>query len=270
MPLSICAILTVRNELPYLEILIPYLQAQNIEVILIDHGSHEESMERYTGWMGDPVIKIESMPYNGIFSLKDQLALKNTISQQIKHDWVIHHDADEIMEHHLSGMSLRDALEQADEEGYNVLNFDEFVFLPYPQQNAVGQNYYEKILRYYFFEPGKNRLNRAWKRYENFSNFHTGGHKLSGDGIKIYPQNHILRHYIVLSTSHAQEKYLTRKFADVDLASGWHKKRIMLNPQRLVMPVKHEKLYQLVNHTSKAFERNNPSKKHYWEWDEGM
>ncbi|HMQ07301.1 MAG TPA: hypothetical protein PKC30_08365 [Saprospiraceae bacterium] len=268
MPLSICAILTVRNELQYLEILIPYLQTQNIEVILIDHGSHEECMERYSFWMGDPIVKIESMPYNGIFSLKEQLKVKQNIISTLTHDWVIHHDADEIMEHRESGMSLHDAILQADKEGYNVLNFDEFVFLPNPDQNASGKNYYEQILRYYFFEPGKNRLNRAWKRSENFSNVYAGGHKLSGDGINVFPQNHILRHYIALSTSHAQEKYLNRNFADEELARGWHKNRININPQKLAMPVHHEKLYLLKNHTSKEFERNNPSTNHYWVWNQ--
>ena len=84
------------------------------------------------------------------------------------------------MEHHKSGLTLCDAIHEADEAGYNVLNFDEFVFLPEPHSDYSNTDYYTELLRYYFFEPKKNRLNRAWKRTSQLYYKASGGHRLQG------------------------------------------------------------------------------------------
>jgi hypothetical protein len=64
---------------------------------------------------------------------------------------MIHHDADEILEYWRPGLTLRDTIQEADERGYNALNFDEFTFLHEPGLDYQGKNYYTGILRYYFF-----------------------------------------------------------------------------------------------------------------------
>jgi glycosyltransferase involved in cell wall biosynthesis len=264
--LTICSIIAVRNELKYLKILLPLLAEQNIDVVIIDNGSTDGSHDLYSDFMGKPVILVESLPYQGFFSLSKQLAYKSEIRKKINHDWVIHQDADEVMEHHLPGLTLRDAIQEADNAGYNILNFDEFTFLPEPNADYTNRNYYTEILRYYHFEPEQNRLNRAWKRSAQFSNMESGGHLLHGKNHSIWPINHILRHYIVLSAKHAKDKYINRSFDDAELAKGWHENRKNITRQKLTIPGKSNYLYKLKEYNSKMFYRENRVSRHYWEW----
>jgi hypothetical protein len=264
--LNICAIIAVRNEVRYLKVLLPYLAEQDIDVAIIDNESTDSSHELYSEFMGNPIIRVDTLPYRGCFSLSDQLAAKERIAKEIDHDWVIHHDADEIMEHRLPGKSLYDAIHEADTSGHNVINFDEFVFLPEPHADYSNSNYYTGILRYYFFEPRKNRLNRAWKRSSRFINVRSGGHKLEGSDISISPINHILRHYIVLSEEHARTKYLKRIFDSEDISRGWHGNRLNFTPENLLLPIDSDSLHCLHTFDSKDFIRKHAVDKHFWQW----
>jgi hypothetical protein len=265
MRLSICAVIAVRNEFPYLRLLLPLLAKQGIEVAIIDNQSTDGSQRLYADYWGSPVILVESLPYSGYFSLSKQLEAKLSLIDRLPHDWIVHHDADEILEHYQPGLGLREAIEEAEAAGCNTLNFDEFVFLPEPGSDYSGRDYYTELLRYYFYEPQKNRLNRAWKRVANRLDIASGGHRLQ-DGASIFPVNHVLRHYIVLSASHAQQKYLNRCFDEADLLRGWHRKRLNLTAIDLALPGHHEYLFTLERGGSKAFHRGSPASNHYWQW----
>ena len=265
--LSICAIIAVRNECQYLKILLPLLAEQQIDVIIVDNESTDGSRELYSDFMIKPIIAVETLPYQGFFSLIEVLSVKQELYKKINHDWVIHQDADEILEHYKPGLTLRDAIQEADRAGYNVLNFDEIVFLPEPHSDYYNRDYYTELLRYYFFEPKKNRLNRAWKRSSQLSNTAAGGHTLKGSYLSIAPTNHILRHYIVLSEHHAREKYIARSFDVRALAKGWHAKRLNLTEKNLMLPDKSAFLFRLNRYDSKDFCRNTPTDRHFWQWN---
>jgi len=264
--LTICAIIAARNEAQYLRVLLPILASQGIDVAIIDNESTDGSQELYSQFAQN-IISVTSLSYKGYFSLSDQLATKNELLKSlINYDWILHHDADEIMEHYKAGLTLRDAIEEANENGHNALNFDEFVFLPEPGNDYFNKNYYVDLLRYYFFEPHPNRLNRAWKRNAQLSNISSGGHILSGNALSISSPNHILRHYIVLSYDHAQLKYLNRSFDIVDLNIGWHGNRLDFNKNNLKLPINNNYIYKLSTYDQRNFCRANPTKKHFWEW----
>jgi len=264
--LSICAVIAARNEAHYLQFLFPMLAAQGIEVAIIDHGSTDGSQELYSKFWENPIISVENLPYEEVYSQTRQLQAKQDVYTKIKHDWVIHHDADEILEHSKPGRNLRDAIEEANDEGCNILNFNEFVFLPERDSEYFGENYYLKMLRYYFFEPHKNRLNRAWKRAMKFDNTQSGGHILWGENAMVHITNHILRHYIVLSYEHALRKYLHRRFAEEDLKQGWHGNRLNFTEKNLVLPQNAAYLFQLTAYNSRDFRRDKPAQEHYWFW----
>lgn len=263
-PLSICAVIAVRNEYPYMSVLLPLLAAQKIDVVILDNDSSDGCIKLYQKFHYAPVIAVETLPYTGDFSLTDQLHKKEEIISRLHHDWVVHHDADEVLQHREGG-TLRDAIEEADGLGFNALNFEEFVFLPKPGEDLSGRDYYKEMLRYYFFSPDTNRLNRAWKRLDNLSQM-SGGHILSGETVKMNPCSHILRHYIVLSSRHALSKYLSREFDDFDLKKGWHGNRINFTFENLTIPEDHELLHSLTSCQSMNFDRTKATEKHYWEW----
>jgi hypothetical protein len=258
--------MTLRNEAHYLRILLPILANQGIDVAIIDHDSTDGSWELYQFYWDNPVISIERLQYQGVYSQTEQLEAKQRVYQRIKHDWVIHHDADEILEDFRPGHTLRDAIEEAHGNGFNALNFDEFCFLPKPGDDFFNKDYHTGSLQYYFFEPLKNRLNRAWRRNSPFNNVLSGGHNLLGEGVSFSPVNHILRHYIVLSYEHAKRKYLNRKFGQQDLIRGWHTNRLNFTEDNLVLPMKSKYLCELSAYDSKDFRRDIPSPTHYWSW----
>jgi hypothetical protein len=130
--ISICAVLGLRNEAHYLPILLPILANQGIEVAVIDHESTDGSRDLYSAYLGNPIISVESLRYEGVYSQTQQLEAKQNVYRRLKHDWVIHHDADEIFEDFRPNHTLRDAIQEADEGGFDALNFDEFAFLPKP------------------------------------------------------------------------------------------------------------------------------------------
>ena len=263
---SICACIVVRNEVQYLKFLLPSLAGQDIDVAIIDNGSTDGGLGLYEDFTGKPVISVAHLPYHGFASLADRLGAKMELFKNCRYDWIVHHDADEIMEHAKFGLTLRDAIEEADANGYTALNFEEFVFLPEPGADYFNRDYYREMTKYYFFEPNKHRLNRAWKNIPGVSNYASGGHKLQGADLNFDPCNHILRHYIVLSQEHARRKYLQRTFDPRDIKKGWQHNRLNFTAQNLTIPEHHDCLFRLNCPPAGGLSRALPTKKHFWEW----
>ncbi|NND31575.1 MAG: glycosyltransferase [Saprospiraceae bacterium] len=266
--LSICAIIAVRNEADYLKILLPRLAAQDIEVIIIDNESTDASSEIYDDFLCNPIIRIISLPYRNFFSLTDQMECKNQLMDRLPHDWIIHHDADEIMENRDNSYTLRQTIEEADDQGFNCLNFDEFVFVPEPGSNYEGRDYYAHMHRYYFFSPESNRLHRAFRRdLERFPNNYNG-HRIAAKDLRLFPVNHTLRHYILLSDEHARRKYLGRRFDPIDLEKGWHGNRLSFSEENLLFPsLKATGLFRSNGYAVRELCRDAPQSTHFWEWD---
>ena len=263
--LSICAVIAARNEASYLRILLPVLAEQGIEAAILDHGSTDGSRDLYSAFMGNPITQVRPLDYQGSFSLAQQLEAKRSLTRELRHDWVIHQDADEIFEHVETG-SMRDVIEEAAAAGFNAVNFDEFVFLPAPGDDYTGRDFYRGMDRYYFFEPQKSHQHRAWNRLGGFDNVASGGHRLQGQGLKLFPRSHIKRHYMVLSEQHAREKYLRRVFAPAEVKRGWHVKRLNLTASMLSLPSKSRYLLTLDRPDSRDFFTGIPALKHYWDW----
>jgi glycosyltransferase involved in cell wall biosynthesis len=264
--ITICAVIAVRNETHYLQFLLPYLANQNIDVVIIDNESTDGSDKLYSTFKNSPIVKVAELKYGGVFSLSDQLAAKSKIYSELRYDWLIHHDADEIFQHAAIDLTLRNAIEEADEMGYNTLNFEEFVFLPEPGADYFNRNYLDECHRYYFFEPRTNRKNAAWKNINGLSCAGSGGHRLSGENVLISPTNHIFRHYIVLSETHAKIKYLNRSFDERDRRNGWHGNRLNFTETNLQIPEKSPFIHHLPSPDSKCFCKDRPTNKHFWEW----
>lgn len=265
MPVSCVAILCVRNEAKHIRRAISDFVSQGIDVVIIDNGSTDHTLQICSEFLGNGLLSIEHMPWKGEFDLSAQLEIKNTIVRNLNHDWVIHADADEWMHSSVEGESLLDGITRLSKRGFNVINFEEFVFLPTQDEKYNLDNYQKVFLNYYYFSPQKQRLMRAWNRLLSCSNIESGGHKLSGTGINLSPESFILRHYIVLSHEHAVKKYGSRAFSDADLKKGWHGNRLQLNTERLTLP-EPSCLKKLSCWNNVNFDRSDPKKKHYWDW----
>jgi len=261
------AILCVRNESLHIRRAVSNFIDQDINVVVIDNGSTDNTVEICKEFLGHGLLKIEYMPWNGTFDLTQQLEFKKAIIDTLDHDWIIHADADECLQSPVSGESLLEGISRISNAGYNAINFDEFVFLPINGQELDIDNYEKRFLNYYFFTPNHQWLVRAWKNNVNFQNIQHGGHYVIGDDVKISSESFILRHYQILSQQHAFQKYIVRVFSKRDLLKNWHKKRLYLTREQLKLP-NSDKLKTLSHWDSVDFDRSDPKKEHFWFWNE--
>lgn len=262
--LRVVALMTVRNEELYLERCLNHLYQQGIETCLIDNGSTDRTLEIAHDFLNRGVCRIESFPFNGTFELTKILENEEKLATEIDADWFIHHDADEIRQAPLPYKNLREGIEDAERQGYNAINFDEFVFLPTNDDECFTQkNYVEEMKYYYFFEPSSlHRLN-AWKKQPHINLAINAGHRVEFAERRIFPVSFILRHYIVLSLAHGQAKYSTRNYPIHDLKKGWSMERQMfrLSPQKFNFP-RLSRLKKLEEGDRRNWDRSEPWRKH--------
>lgn len=259
--MNITAIVCARNEFPYLQHVLPYLAGEGIEVVLIDNGSSDETLDAVRDGKFPNVVQVEGFPYTGTFDLSAQMAIKARLADTLKADWLIHQDADEILHGPDGWGRLRDHIETAHLGGFNVVNFNEFVMLPAdPERDDILHN----NSNYYFFEPRPLRLMRAWKRSADLKS--GNGHSLRGPDVNVYPRRMILKHFIVRSQQHAFDKYLHRTFSPTDLAKGWHGNRMNFTTDNLRIPTSGRRLQSLASPLDAPVNFPRSSNTHFWEW----
>ncbi|MGH8501285.1 MAG: glycosyltransferase family 2 protein [Gammaproteobacteria bacterium] len=261
--MRITAILCVRNEERHLDTTLTHLVSSDIQLAIIDHDSTDATSAIYAKYRKHIVYEAK-LRYTGAFSLTEQLAAKAEAMRNISSDWFIHQDADEILQSPRKNENLRDGILRSAREGFNVINFDEFVFIPGGIEDKFAyQDFYQEMLLYYFFEPKPRRLMRAWKNEPGTAQA-GGGHRLRVSDLSLCPENFILRHYICLSAEHMRSKYASRVYAKEDLDKGWHGKRLNIDFERISLPG-NEQLKHLRYADDKMFDKSNPWRKHFWE-----
>lgn len=261
--MRIFAIVCARNELPYLQHVLPYLESEGIEVALIDNGSTDGTIEAVRSGLFPNVVHVEPFPYEGSFDLSRQLAIKSELAANLSADWLIHQDADEILHAPANWGGLRRHIEIADSRGFNVVNFNELVMLP---ATAGSEDFINNNNYYYFFEPRPLRLMRAWKKAANLTSKASGGHILNGEDVYVYPERMILKHFIVRSQDHAYRKYLNRTFSPADLARGWHRNRLGFTRENLFIPSSGIHLHHLSDPKGMPAKLPRPVARHFWDW----
>ena len=264
--MHVTAVICVRDSGYRLAGCLAHLIANDIEYVVIDDGMDSADREMLTKapfarWLVDYRV----LPFTDVFSLQRQLELKEEIYRSLEADWVIHLDVDEIMHSNNEGESLRDAIARVDRQGFTVINFEEFVFLPVEHKSGAPVPDWQELRWYHFFRPSSPRLMRARKRGIPVSGVIDGGHLLNGTGAELCPESFALRHYIVRSQQHAFEKYTKRVFAPEEVRMGWHRDRVNMRREAFTFP-ECSRLQMLEHPKSRAFRRDLPRLQHYWQW----
>lgn len=254
------AIIALRNGMDYLPHCIEHLAGNGIEIAILDQMSTDGSYEWCQKFLGNEICFLDRYSYPGYFSLSDQLKHKQRVIDSLDPDWVIHQDIDECLEPSTEGKSLFSAIVDESRSGYDVINFDEFVFLP---MGFSSHNFYESPY-YYFFRIRYPWLMRAWRNRIGLR-IDQGGHALQGQ-YRLSPNDFIMRHYIFTSQEHARKKYQERVFSQDELTRGWHKSRVLHSHVNMDFPEK-KQLQRLTIHTSRQFARDSEHSTHYWSWD---
>ena len=236
--IRIVAILAVRNEGAYLRRCLRHLHSQGVFSYVIDNASTDDTKEILADCRDLGVIGVENHPFAGFFDLVGQMKRKEQIAREIKADWFIHHDTDEIMEPPKPYATLKQAISAVDAAGDNAINLDEFVFLPINEDaHSLESDYLERMQHYYFFEPAPMRLVRIWRRDRNVKLHDSGGHGAVFDRRNVHEIPFILRHYIGLSSNYLREKYARRVYSEREVRDrGWHGWRAEFSKYKVVLP----------------------------------
>jgi glycosyltransferase involved in cell wall biosynthesis len=237
------ALLATYNEERFIAGCLEHLLRHGLAVYLVDNGSTDATVEIASRYHGRGLIEIESFPRSGQYSWRPLLQRKEELAATLDADWFMHLDADEIRLPARAGLTLAGALERVDREGYNAVNFLEFVFTPTREDPDHDHADYERTMRwYYLFAPPAfpHRLN-AWKRQPGRVDLaSSGGHQIRFDGVRRYPESFPMRHYLFLSADHARRKYVDRRYDAHEVAAGWHRARAGLTADRITLPSQRE------------------------------
>lgn len=263
MPGNIVVLTYVRNEETYLPRYFDYLSTQGVKVAVLDNDSTDRTADICRSYSPDLVIRYQVQPFKGTFDLTAITRELEAMQQTLDADWFVLNSPDEILQSDQPGERLADSLSRVESHGYNVVNFDEFVFIPENEDACyIGRDYLQEMRYYYYFAPSPVRSMRAWKNLPGFRN--PSGHRVKGPGIQLYPGSFVHRHYITLGLEHFRNKYGNRIFAPDDIAKGWHGNRINIDFDRSCFPST-RRLKQLPpGEPALEFDRSDPWPKHFW------
>lgn len=259
MTLPITAILCAHDEAGYLRTTLSRVVRNGIRLMVIDNGS-TDATPTILDEFGSHIVARERLAWNGELDLVAILERKAALASQVREGWIIHQDSDEILESHNPNETLRSAIERIDRTSANAINFDEFVFLPIGGMSLAGHDFHALARHYYFHEPQKQRLMRAWRAGAGLLQVE-GGHRLSEHGRTVHDANLALRHYPFLDLAHAQRKYSQRKFAERGLAQGWHLQRCDVMPSDMEFPAA-DRLKMWT--AGQPLDTSDPWLRHYW------
>jgi glycosyltransferase involved in cell wall biosynthesis len=215
--------MAVYNESDILEQTISYMIQQGISLIIIDGGSTDGSLEIERRFIGKGVLEIHILAHE---CYKLSAVLREGLGRAAAQspDWIVHVDADEFLESPMQNLTLAEALEEVDDQGYNLVQFNCFEFLLTEQDNQSSD--VRKRLRFYTWTGDFYFL--AWKHYVGIDLTTTGGHKpIFPREIRnrVFPTKFILRHYRFRSSEHGLRKVFKERlprYAPEEREIGWH------------------------------------------------
>jgi len=222
--MKIIAIINMYNEELLIGQSLEHLHRQGIDFYIIDNGSNDRSVEIVHSFKEKGLVGIEHIERQHEFDYIALMRRKVIVSSSLSADWFIHYDADEFRTSNVPDETLAQAITRIDQLDYNAINFQEFTFIPtreHPQHHA--DSFITTMKWYYPFLPSPlHRLN-AWKSGVRSLDLETNaGHRISFEGMRIYPESLWLRHYLYINRDHFMAKYNTRKHRKSEIERGWH------------------------------------------------
>ena len=233
--MRILAILATYNERRFIAACLDNLIRQGLDVYLIDNDSDDETVAIAEDYRNRGLIGSEHLPRDGVYCWERILHRKAEIAGACDYDWVMHVDADEIRLPPPGYPRLADAVTAVDAAGFNAVDFAEFSFVPTLEQPDHDHPRFQETMRWYYpFQPSPLYRLTLWKRQPNLVDLvESGGHWVEFPGLRIWPEQFPMRHYLFLSPVHAKEKWVERRYAADELDRGWHRARAALREQHI-------------------------------------
>lgn len=261
--MRIVALLASYNEERFIADCLRHFVEHEIEVYLLDNESTDRTVAMAEPFLGRGLIGLETLPRSGVFRWREILRRKEELAASLEADWFIHADPDEELLPPRSGITVAQAIAEADAEESNAINFLEFTFLPSREAPDHDHPEFKKTMRsYYPLLPAFPHRLKAWKRqHARVDLASSGGHRVRFPGLRMHPISFSMRHFLFLSLAHAREKYRGKIFDPDEVREGWHQWRVGFAPDLLTLPPENE----MRRYTSDAeLDPSSPHTRHYW------
>jgi len=227
---QVLAIMTVYNEEDIISQSIHKLLQQGIDVHVIENWSTDNTFQILKNLEKQALIGLERFPPDGpskYYNLHALLTRVEQVSKEIKADWYIHHDVDEIRKSPWPDYNLKQEIFRVDQEGYNSIDHTVIFFQPIDDGFVAGIDF-ESYFKYYEFGENPEYLLqiKAWKNCSQaISLADSGGHEVKFDERKVYPYKFLLKHYQFRTKNQARNKvFVDRKprWHPMEKKRGWH------------------------------------------------
>jgi len=142
-------------------------------------------------------------------------------------DWCMHYDADEIRRSSQPGERLFDAVKRLAQQGYSAIDHRVEVYAPRAGYDGTQnpEEYLSELLPNEHMDQ-KNGQVKCWqqRRGRRVSLAAGAGHRVDFPGIKIAPEQLVLKHYPLRSPEQQARKLRERRerWAAADRARAWH------------------------------------------------
>lgn len=272
--MRVVALIAAYNERRFIGPCLEHLHGHGVDAYLIDNGSTDETVELAERWSGKSLIDIESFPRGAgdVYNWHALLRRKEELAGELEADWLIHLDPDEVRLPPTTGLTLAEALEEADRAGYNAVNSAELTFVPTRESPDHDHPDFQRTMRsYYSFAPAFPHQLKAWKRTEAVELAWSGGHQVRFPELKMCPRPFLMKHYLFLSAPHAIEKFVERRYDPVEVDTGWHGWRATLTPEDIQARLPSESQLRTTA-SDDDLDPSEPRKRHYMDaraWTEG-
>jgi len=125
--MNLVGMLPVYNEEDIVEEVIQHLLSQGLDLVVLDNGSTDGSYEickkfAEKGLITLNQVKTSKFDFTLILRILYDMALTRNP------DWLIRSDQDEILESGIPNLTLKEAIEQEDKKGHNLIQFSVFEF----------------------------------------------------------------------------------------------------------------------------------------------
>ena len=192
--MRLVGMLPVFNSADILEDVIENILAQGVNLVVLDNGSTDDSFDICKKFAEKNLIQLRQYR-NSTFDYGLLSRILYDMALELKPDWLIRNDQDELLESGLPNITLKQAIEEIDSQGYNLIQFDVMEFFMTNNDDKSSKFLKEK-LRYYSWQH--DYAYRAWKHVPGTRVEDTLSHfPIFPEGYlyKIPERKFILRHY---------------------------------------------------------------------------
>lgn len=238
----VLVILSLHDEHRFVRPQLEHLATQEVDVAIICDRTSDDLLKVVESYRGRGVTEVVHYPRRAYFDWSGILHEKERLAREHPHPWVVVGDIDEFRMSDRPGETLGGLAARIDHEGYNAVNFAEYVFVPTREApDHDHPDFQTSMTSYYLFQPRPQHRRTMWKNTGQAFNLEaSGGHFVDFEGMNIYPHDCPLRHYIYLSPAHFREKYDQRSYDAASVNRGWHGWRATPHAVHVALPSQRE------------------------------